>query len=110
MTQNDLYEFPYTFPKGDPVTYYNGAVSVSATPTKLCNVGYENDGVLVQNTGAQTAYLGGPNVAASGANLGISIAAGAIMSVPTVGGGGSDLYATTASSTTTLVYLYPSVS
>lgn len=89
--------------------YSNGAVTVGATPTLVCTAGAENDGVLLQNTGAVAVFVGGPAVTASGATTGISLAAGATLSVPSVGGLTHNVYATVASGTSTVVYLYPNV-
>ncbi len=89
--------------------YQNGSVTVSTTPTLIANVGAENDGVLIQNTGAAAIFVGGPSVATSGANLGISVAAGATLLVPSVGGSAViPLYGIIATGTAAVVFLYPS--
>jgi hypothetical protein len=94
----------------NPGAYNNGATTVGTTPTLIavtadCGTG----GVLVQNNGTATVYLGGPSVAASGANLGISLAQGTTpLLVPTVGGPADGLYAVTASSSATVVVLFAS--
>jgi hypothetical protein len=88
--------------------YLNGLVQVQAgTPTLICTVGSENDGVLIQNTGNAPVFLGGPNVAASGANQGVSVAANATVTVPSVGGTTSPLYGITAAVAQNVVYLMP---
>jgi hypothetical protein len=66
------------------MTYFNGLVTVATTPTPICAIG-ARAGVLIQNNGSAAVFLGGPNVATSGANTGISLAAGATLFVPSVG-------------------------
>jgi hypothetical protein len=88
-------------------SFANGAVSVTSTATLVCTVRGVNDGVLVQNSGATDVYLGGPSVTASGATQGVKLAAGATVTVPTSGPYAHNLYAITASSTSTVAYLFP---
>jgi hypothetical protein len=89
-------------------SFASGSVDVGDTPTLVCSVAQENDGVLVQNTGSADVYLGGVDVAASGAEAGIVLAAGAVMTVPSVAGRVHDLYAVAAAATSsTVAYLFP---
>lgn len=97
-----------TSPK--PGAYNNGATSVTTTPTLIATVESDSGGVLVQNvTGtAITVYLGGVNVASTGANQGFSLAQNASVTVPSVGSVPNQLYAVAASGTATVVVLFPS--
>lgn len=87
--------------------YSQGQVTATSTPALLCLVDAENAGVLVQNTGSVTAYVGGSTVTSSGDTQGLSIAAGDDRLIPSVGGEQNTLYVVTDSSTTTVVYLFP---
>ncbi len=87
--------------------YTQGSVSVTSTATLVCQVGPENDGVLVFNGGSATVYLGGKSVTASGAAQGIPLAASATINVPSLGSVSHSLYAITASGTSTVNYLFP---
>jgi hypothetical protein len=89
--------------------YAQGAVSISAIATLVCQVGPENDGVLVNNSGSATVYLGGRSVTASGAAQGIPLLANATITVPSLGSVTHSLYAITASGTSTVSYLYPAL-
>jgi hypothetical protein len=89
--------------------YNNQSATVGNTPTKIAALeGVGSGGVLVQNTGANTVYIGDSAVAASGTHLGFSLAAAASVLIPTVGGPADDLYAITASSTSVVVVLFAS--
>jgi hypothetical protein len=88
--------------------YNNAATTVGTTPTLIATLGgVGSGGVLVQNNGTATIYLGSSSVASSGANMGISLATAATLLVPTVGGPADGLYAVTASSTASVVVLFP---
>jgi hypothetical protein len=87
--------------------YSNGLVTVATTPTPLCSVG-ERGGVVIQNNGTQPVFLGGLNVAVSGINTGISVAAGATLFVPSVGTNADILCGIVASGTQPVVYLFAS--
>jgi hypothetical protein len=96
-----------------PGSYNTAATTVGTTPTLIAVVSSDTDGVLVQNTSTSTTiYLGGANVAATGANLGFALAGGTApgtsVLIPSTGGAPSSLYAVTASSTATVVVLFPS--
>jgi hypothetical protein len=92
-----------------PGVYNTAATSVGSSPTLIAVVASDDGGVLVQNTGSVSVYLGGPTVAASGANQGFALAGtNASVLVPSVGGPPNQLYAITASSTATVVVLFPS--
>jgi hypothetical protein len=92
------------------LTYLQGAISVGATATLVCTVTPENDGVLVQNSGTAAVFLGGSTVTATGTTQGIQLAASASMTVPSVGGLVHDLFAVTASGTSTVAFLIPETS
>lgn len=87
--------------------YANGATTITTTPTLICTPEAESNGVIIQNNGTPTIYIGGANVTATGAYQGISLAANTTITVPTQGGNPHQLYAITASSTATVTWLYP---
>jgi hypothetical protein len=87
--------------------YAHGTVTVTSTPAVLCTVGLESDGVIIANTGAATVFLGGRTVTATGATAGVPLAAGASMTVPSVGGLTHALFAVTASTSSTVAFLFP---
>jgi hypothetical protein len=88
--------------------YNNAATTVGTSPTLIAVVEADADGVLVQNNGSVTVYLGGGTVAASGANQGFSLATTTSVLVPSTGGVANQLYAVTGSSTASVVVLFPS--
>lgn len=74
-----------------------------ATPSSAPDV----DGILIQNLGAVTLYLGGSTVTANTASTGgYQLAASASVTVPTTGASSEALYRITASSTANVSYLY----
>jgi hypothetical protein len=79
------------------MAYFNGLVTVSTAPTPICALGARS-GVLIQNTGSAAVFLGGPNVAVSGAFTGVSVAAGSTLFVPSVGSLAATLYGVAAAS------------
>ncbi len=87
--------------------YNNGLVTVATTATVICSVG-ERGGVIIQNNGSAAVFLGGPNVAASGANTGISLAAGATLFIPSVGTNPKTLFGVVAAGTAPVVFLFAS--
>jgi len=87
--------------------YSNGLVTVTTTPTPICSVG-ERGGVLIQNNGSAAVFVGGQNVAISGANTGISLAAGATLFIPSVGTNPATLFGVVATATQPLAFLFPS--
>jgi hypothetical protein len=87
--------------------YSNGSTTVGTTPTKICTVSPSSDGVLIQNNGSAALFLGGPAVTVSGSTVGISVAAGATVNVPTTGGTPHDLYGVVATGTAAVTYLFP---
>lgn len=89
--------------------YAQGTVTVTSTQTLLCTVAAENDGVMVTNTGSATVYLGGRTLTATGATQGLPLAANASLLVPSVGGYTHTLNAITASGTSTVAYLFPTI-
>lgn len=78
-------------------------VAATTTPTVIAHgdIGVANNPrkVIIRNDGATTLYLGGSTlVAANAATVGFSVAQGVAVSLDLIG---EDVYATTASSTTT---------
>ena len=93
--------------------YVSGTTTVGTTPAVICSPGQNSDGVLIQNNGAASLLIGGSSVAASGANVGISVAAGGTLLVPSVGGsndsgGSGGLYGIVSSGSAVVAWLYPS--
>lgn len=89
--------------------YSQGSVTVTSTATLVCQVGPEQDGVIVTNTGSAQVFLGGRTLTASGATQGIPLAANATITVPSLGSVTHSLFAVTASGTSTVNFLYPAV-
>jgi hypothetical protein len=88
-------------------SYLHGTATVTTTRSVLVTTG-ASGGVLVQNNGSVAVFLGGSTVTADAtATGGISVAAGASVTVPTVGGAKADLYAIVASSTAAVAWLSP---
>ena len=89
-------------------TYDHGVLSATTTAAKLVTVQAENDGVLVQNQGSVSIYLGGPTVTANQtATGGFQVAASTSVTVPSVGGTQHDLYVVVASSTANVAWIQP---
>ena len=85
--------------------YRHGTVTVGTTATLLVSSSFPG-GVLIQNNGTAPIFLGGPNVTANtAATGGIQVAAGATVTVPSVGGITADLYAVIATGTATVAWL-----
>jgi hypothetical protein len=89
------------------MSYVNGLVTVTTAPTPICSVG-ERGGIVVQNNSAAAVFLGGPNVAVSGVNTGISLAAGATIFIPSVGSNLKTLYGVVVTATAAVAFLFPS--
>lgn len=87
--------------------YLHGTVTVSSTATLVCSPAASSGGVVIQN-GATAIFLGGPGVTSSGATQGVSVAANATLVVPTVGYAPHDLWAITASGSSSVSFLFPS--
>ena len=87
---------------------YSASVTVTTTATQLNppvpNGGIAGDYVVLQNTGANAAFIGGPGVTSSGATIGYNLAAAGTLQIPT-DQGISDLWAITASASTTITVL-----
>lgn len=88
-------------------TYLNGMTPVTTTATLICTVPAEDDGVLIQNNGTVTVYLGGPDVTSSGATQGVGLAAAAALVVPSVGGTTNDLYGVVVTGSADVTWLMP---
>ena len=84
--------------------FVNGSVSVTSTAAALLTV-TPGQSVQIQNSGTVPIFLGGATVAASGANVGYSLANGAALNLPSVNEQPHVLYGITASTASTLVYL-----
>jgi hypothetical protein len=63
----------------------SGTVTVGTSPTPICAQGYSNRGAIVQNSGDTPVFLGAESVAASGTAAGVSLAAGATLTIPLAG-------------------------
>lgn len=88
-------------------SYLSGTATVAAARSVLVTTGSPG-GVLVQNNGSVAVFLGGSAVTAdTAATGGISVAAGASVTVPTAGGAKADLYAVVASGTAAVAWLSP---
>jgi hypothetical protein len=90
--------------------FKNGVVSVGTTATLIATPSSvpENAGILVQNLGSVTLYLGGSTVTAgTTATGGLQVAANASVNVPTTGAASEALYGIVASSTANVAYLFP---
>lgn len=88
-------------------SYQHGTATVATTRAVLVTAGSVG-GVLVQNNSAAAVFLGGSTVTADAtATGGISLAAGATVTVPTVGGAKADLYAVVATGTAAVAWLSP---
>jgi hypothetical protein len=90
--------------------FINAVTSVGTTAVAIATPGAvpDNIGVLVQNLGSVTVYLGGSTVTADTTSTGgFQVAANAIVNVPVTGAAAETLYARTASSTANVATLYP---
>ena len=92
------------------MAYKNSVVSVGtsatliATPSSAPDV----DGILIQNLGSVTVYLGTSTVTAGTTSTGgYQVAASASVTVPSTGASAEGLYGIVASSTANVAYLYP---
>jgi hypothetical protein len=88
----------------------SGTVTVGTSPTLICTLAAGGDGVIIQNSGSSQVFVGDSNVAASGADAGISVAAGATLTIPGVRGGPlftPDLYGVVETGSTTVAFLAP---
>ena len=75
-----------------------------ATPSSVP----ENAGLLIQNLGAGTLYIGGSTVTAGTTSTGgLQVAANATVNVPVTGAAAEGLSGIVASSTANVAFLYP---
>jgi outer membrane protein assembly factor BamB len=86
-------------------TFSSGTLAVTSTAAIALTV-QPGQWVQLQNTGSTAVFLGGSNVATSGANIGYSLANGATLLLEPIGGEAQALYAISAT-TGTLVWLAP---
>lgn len=92
------------------MAYKNSVVSVGTTATLIATPSSapDVDGILIQNLGAVTVYLGTSTVTAGTTSTGgYQLAASASVLVPTTGASAEALYGITASSTANVAFLYP---
>jgi hypothetical protein len=90
--------------------YQNGVVSVGTTATLIATPGSvpDNIGVLIQNLGTGTLYIGGSTVTAGTTSTGgLQVAANAIVNVPCTGAASESIDGIVASSTANVAFLYP---
>jgi hypothetical protein len=65
-------------------------------------------GIVIQNLGSVTVYLGSSTVTAGTTSTGgVQLAANGVITVPTTGAASEALYGITASSTANVAYLFP---
>src|SRR5208337_3078379 len=90
-------------------TYNNGAVAItSAAPVLICTPNAGHTSLLLSNSAGATVFVGGPNVAASGANVGFALVASGTANVPVSPSLDCPLYGIVASTGSTVTYLFPS--
>jgi hypothetical protein len=111
QTAVDVSDFPYGFPfdlEDSEMPFVNGQVSVGSTATQVCAVP-GGSGALLQNLGSAAVFIGGPSVAATGALQGISVGAGASITLAAYGfdteTSPHELWAIVATGTNPLNYL-----
>lgn len=90
-------------------SYQSGTVSVTTAATLICTVD-KAGGVLIQNNGSGSLYVGGASVTSdTTATGGLKIAAGAIQLIPSSASStGSALYGIVATSTANVAFVFPS--
>jgi hypothetical protein len=90
--------------------FQNGVVSVGTTATLIATPSAvpDNEGIVVQNLGSVTVYLGGSTVTAgTTATGGLQLAANGVITVPTTGAATEALYGIVASGTANVAWLFP---
>lgn len=90
--------------------FINKVTSVGTTAVAIASPGSvpDNIGVLVQNLGTTTVYIGGSAVTAGTTSTGgLQVAANAIVNVPCTGASAETLYAISASGTNNVATLFP---
>jgi hypothetical protein len=92
-------------PTATDMAYTNGLVTITTSPTEITVVQQLPQGPMITNTGAQTVFLGGPSAAASGANQGVPVAAGASVQVPASASEDNTLFGIVAMGTSTVAFL-----
>ncbi len=81
---------------------YLATTTIDTSPTLVHVSNYQSVARIIQNTGDAPVFLGDESVSASGATPALSLAPGAIMTVP---GGGLTLYGVVASGAGSLTVL-----
>jgi hypothetical protein len=84
--------------------FVNSSASVTGTAALVLTV-TPGQSVQLQNTGTVPIFLGGSTVTSSGANIGYSLANGTSLNLPSVNEEPHALYAITAGTAATLVWL-----
>lgn len=87
--------------------YNNGSVSVTSSRVLICTPNAGHTSMLLSNGAGATVYLGGPNVASSGANMGAALLANATVNIPVSPSSDCPLYGIVASTASTVNWLYP---
>jgi hypothetical protein len=90
--------------------FQNGVVSVGTTATLIATPSAvpDNEGIVVQNLGSVTVYLGRSTVTAgTTATGGLQLAANGVITVPTTGAATEALYGIVASGTANVAWLFP---
>jgi hypothetical protein len=97
-----FYSFPSDHETG---TYESGQVTVGSTATLIGNFGYNQSGVLINNSSSEIVYLGGSGVTST---TGLPLPVSSTIVIPTNGGVINSLYGITSTSTSKVSYLIPS--
>ena len=90
--------------------FINAVTSVGTTALAIASPGSvpDNIGVLAQNLGTTTVYIGGSTVTAGTTSTGgLQVVANAIVNVPCTGAASETFYAISASGTNNVATLYP---
>jgi hypothetical protein len=91
------------------MAYKHGVISVGTTATLIATPSAvpENDGILIQNLGSTTLYLGGSTVTAGTTSTGgLQVAANALVTVPTTGAATEALYGIVSTGSANVAYLF----
>ncbi len=96
----------------ETASYSNNMVYCSAaTPTLICTTEDTNSGIILQNCGAETVFIGGPDVTTvGGASVGFQLEANQVITIPTNGGVHQEIYGLAASGSQPVQYLFANLS
>ncbi|MCV7100909.1 MULTISPECIES: hypothetical protein [Mycobacterium] len=78
------------------------SITIGTSPTAICAKSYNSGALIIQNAGAAAVFIGHESVSADGVTPALSLAPGAILTVPR---GGATLYGVVESGTATMVAL-----